>query len=169
MKHIHLHCIFSSIIELWCSHDTEVLSVFLSLVLGIHTQQQTNIVRSYVTLGRILTICDVSVCPLQALATHCIRISLQNSFQNKLVSYYSYGFQNNENINYLVIVPFRGTGVLRKAMVILITKHTYMHSIYIKQGLKCYCLALGVSHYNDVIMGALASQITSLTIVYSNV
>ena len=30
-------------------------------------------------------------------------------------------------------------------------------------------LKLGAAHYNDVIMGAMASQITSLTIVYSSV
>ena len=55
---------------------------------------------------------------------------------------------------------------------------------HIKSNLKCYCISIrqlighlvqdsgkwwNVVHYNDVIMGAIASQITSLTIVFSTV
>ena len=41
--------------------------------------------------------------------------------------------------------------------------HTYTHTICM-----CMCGSLP-THYNDVIMGAIASQITSLTIVYSTI
>ena len=34
-------------------------------------------------------------------------------------------------------------------------------------GMQCFDIGIFITHYNDVIMGAIASQITSLTIVYS--
>ena len=47
--------------------------------------------------------------------------------------------------------------------------HCRSTSITISQQIVCVCLLVLEIHYNDVIMGVMASQTTSLTIVYSTV
>ena len=49
-------------------------------------------------------------------------------------------------------------------------KYRYFGKVFLKLGLECWSLcAYMPPHYYDVIMGAIASQITSLTTVYSTI